>query len=375
MTAMGRPLRILHISDRLSERGGADWHMLSILHHLAHDHDLHLAVGRNDGTATASCPVSLVDNLDSRDHAAVSLDAVAERFEPDLVHLHNVVNPMVLDWARHRTSLMTVQDHRCFCPGQGKVTAQGTVCRKPMQADVCHTCFDSADYYQTIYSTTSQRLDAIGGLTLVVLSEFMKGELVAAGIDPHLIHVIPPFVWGLDSGAAPSRAPCVLFAGRLVQAKGVWDAVEAWRLSGLELPLVFAGTGSQRNLLESAGFEILGWLDHSQLSGIYRSAKALVFPPRWQEPFGIAGLEALSMGTPVAAWNSGGTQEWHPGGNLLVEWGDVAALAGALRRACATDVELPPGFAQEGLMTALRQLYRCLVQEGGTTAFDQPETF
>ena len=35
-------------------------------------------------------------------------------------------------------------------------------------------------------------------------------------------------------------------------------------------------------------------------------------PSRWQEPFGIVGLEALTLGTAVAAWDSGGVREWHP---------------------------------------------------------------
>ena len=69
------------------------------------------------------------------------------------------------------------------------------------------------------------------------------------------------------------------------------------------------------------------------MSGVYRRARAVVMPSRWQEPFGIVGLEALSLGIPVAAWESGAVAEWHPGGELLVPWGDVEALGRALSNA------------------------------------------
>jgi len=117
------------------------------------------------------------------------------------------------------------------------------------------------------------------------------------------------------STRAPARAgpPCVLFVGRLVEAKGVRDAVEAWRRSGVDLPLVVAGTGPLRAQLASwAGerdgpaIEVLGWVDRDLLSRLYRRARALLMPSRWQEPFGIAGLEALSFGVPVVAWEAGG---------------------------------------------------------------------
>ena len=88
--------------------------------------------------------------------------------------------------------------------------------------------------------------------------------------------------------------------------------------SGSGLPLVVAGTGPLRREIDAEGVEVLGWLDRRRLSAAYRRAAVLVMPSRWQEPFGIGGLEALTLGTPVAAWDSGGVREWHPGGELLV---------------------------------------------------------
>jgi hypothetical protein len=64
------------------------------------------------------------------------------------------------------------------------------------------------------------------------------------------------------------------------------------------------------------------------------------------------------MGTPVAAWRSGGVAEWHPGGRLLVDWGDVPALADALRDAVEGPRAAPPsGFDPAHLMEKLLAAY------------------
>jgi UDP-glucose:tetrahydrobiopterin glucosyltransferase len=170
------------------------------------------------------------------------------------------------------------------------------------------------------------------------------------------VTVVPPFVHGLDLEARPDRPPCVLFVGRLTATKGAMDAVEAWRLAGLDLPLVVAGTGPLRAALEESGARVLGWLNHERLSAVYKSARALVMPSRWQESFGIAGLEALTLGTPVAAWRSGGVGEWHAGEGLA-PWGDIPALAAALRNAVGRRAEAPVGFDRESLMDRLAGVY------------------
>jgi glycosyltransferase involved in cell wall biosynthesis len=153
----------------------------------------------------------------------------------------------------------------------------------------------------------------------------------------------------------------VLFVGRLTEAKGVRDAVDAWRLSEVGLPLVFAGTGLLRSFLEDRGFEVLGWLPRRGLSAAYRRARALLMPSRWQEPFGIAGLEALNFGIPVVAWNSGGIAEWHPGEGL-VPWGDVPALARSLREAVGFRAQAPTGFDRAVLMDRLQAVYGAVAQ-------------
>ena len=351
-------MRVLHVADRLSDRGGAYLALLGTIDALSSDgHEQHLAVGRDDGTVQPLCPLDIVPGLDSRTRAGADLEPLLARPRPDLVHVHNVVNPAVLEWAAGVDAVMTVQDHRFFCPGRGKWTSTGRVCGDAMGREVCAGCFDDRDYFEDTLALTAERLAALKRLRLTVLSSYMRRELVQAGVSPERITVVPPFAHGLDLAARADGAPCVLFVGRLAEAKGVRDAIEAWRRSASDLPLVVAGTGPLRREIEAEGIEVLGWLDRRRLSAVYRRAAVVVMPSRWQEPFGIVGLEALTLGTPVAAWESGGVREWHPGGELLVPWGDVEGLARALRIGPGQRVETPGAFARDLLARRLETLY------------------
>ncbi len=356
-------MRILHVADRLSDRGGADLALLGLVDALSRRHEQYLAVGRDDGAVCAPCPVTVVPNLDARLRADADLDPLLMRRRPDLVHVHNVVNPAVLAWAAGVNAVVTIQDHRFFCPGRGKWASDGRVCGDAMGREVCAGCFEDRAYFENTLALTAQRLESVSRLRLTVLSAYMERELIQAGIPAEQVTVVPPVAYGLDPHARADGPPCVLFAGRVVEAKGIRDAVDAWRRSGVELPFVVAGTGPLRRQIEAEGVEVLGWLDRRRLSAAYRRAAVLVMPSRWQEPFGIVGLEALTLGAPVAAWDSGGVSEWHPGGELLVPWGDVDGLARALRVGPRRRAEPPRGFEPGVLLRRLEAVYGARASE------------
>jgi glycosyltransferase involved in cell wall biosynthesis len=355
-------VRILHLVDRLTDRGGAYRHLLGVLDALAPGHESVLAVGVDEGSATPRARLRVVPGLEARTALPVDLDSLRDAVRPDVVHAHNLMNPAALAWAAaQERAVLTVQDHRFFCPTRGKWTTDGRVCREAMSQDVCAGCFDDDAYFADVFALTRARLAEARRLSVVVLSRYMRGELLAAGLSPERVQVVPPFVHDLEPRARPDGPPCVLFVGRLVEAKGVADAVLAWRRSGVDLPLLCAGTGPLRESAARSGAQVLGWVSRERLGALYARARAVLVPSRWQEPFGIVGLEALHCGAPVVAYEGGGIAEWHPGGDLLVPWGDVDALAAALGRAVALPAAdrpaPPPGFARAALMEELIAVY------------------
>ena len=220
---------------------------------------------------------------------------------------------------------MSVQDHRVFCPGFGKVTLDNTLCEKPMGKEVCAACFEDPVYGSTMLALTRARRDAIEGATLLVLSRYMRSELEAVGLGN--VEVLPPWV---NAAKQPEfGGDYVFLGGRLVAHKGVLLGVEAWRASRVEAPLRVAGEGPLEGQME--GVDLLGWLPRDQLVEMLGKAGVVLFPGRWQEPFGLLAVEALGQGTPVIAMSAGGVNEFADAGCALVELGDVHAMAETLR--------------------------------------------
>jgi glycosyltransferase involved in cell wall biosynthesis len=218
-----------------------------------------------------------------------------------------------------------------------------------MAPGTCADCFEDPDYFRHVYALTEERLAAVRRLTLTTLSRYMAGELEAVGVPAARVTVVPPGLTATLRRPSPPGRGHVGLVGRLSEAKGVRDAVDAWRRSGTDLPLVAAGTGPLRAWLESQGVVVTGWLERAGLADFLSRTRALLLLPRWQEPFGMAGLEALAEGVPVVAWESGGISEWHPG--PLLAWGDVDGAGAALR------ASLLAGPAPEPLRASLRERF------------------
>ena len=79
----------------------------------------------------------------------------------------------------------------------------------------------------------------------------------------------------------------------------------------------------------------------------------VVFPVRWEEPFGLVPLEAMAVGRPVVSTARGGTSEFvRDGENALVfDPDDDAALAACVTR-LAQDDALRAALVSAGGQTA-----------------------
>lgn len=109
----------------------------------------------------------------------------------------------------------------------------------------------------------------------------------------------------------------LFFIGTLSHNKGVDIAVRAAHKLGL--PLILAGEvrESDKEFLEREVFPLIdgekikfiGEVNHAEKAALYAGAKALLFPSRWNEAFGLVIAEALACGTPVIAMNNGSPSE------------------------------------------------------------------
>ena len=177
-------------------------------------------------------------------------------------------------------------------------------------------------------------------------------ELVRLGADPRRITVVPCGVDRRRFTAAgpveprPGGSPRLLAACRLVERKGIGDAIAALaRIPGAELhvaggpPLEGLGADPEAQRLRALAnrlgvgdrLVLRGCVDRDRLPALIRSADAVVCVP-WYEPFGIVPLEAMACGVPVVASAVGGQIDSvvHGVTGLHVPPRDPPALAVAL---------------------------------------------
>ncbi len=114
----------------------------------------------------------------------------------------------------------------------------------------------------------------------------------------------------------PKPEGYLAFLGRISPEKGVEDAIEIARKTGLKLQIAAKIDESEKNYaksleaqLSSPWVEFIGEISDREKPDFLGGASALLFPIRWPEPFGIVMIEALAAGTPVIAYGAGSVPE------------------------------------------------------------------
>ena len=185
---------------------------------------------------------------------------------------------------------------------------------------------------------------------VLVPSRTSARELVARGLDPGRVRVLPR--WVDDELFAPEHRdeslrarycrdgePLLVYAGRVSREKSVDLLAKAFRDvidGGATAHLLIAGDGPFREdmqrLLVGYPASFLGFVPQDELAVVYASSDILVFPSS-TDTSGLVVLEAQAAGLPVIVTDRGGPAEHVMPGEtgLVVPGDDRAALAGAIR--------------------------------------------
>ena len=126
----------------------------------------------------------------------------------------------------------------------------------------------------------------------------------------------------------------LVFLGRVGPEKGCHHAIEVARMTGRRLLIAAKCNEAEERRYFRRHVEpclddrvrYVGEVDHRAKLELLRGAEALVFPVEWEEPFGLAMIEAMACGTPVVATRRGSTPEVViPGlnGALVDDWRDM----------------------------------------------------
>ena len=157
--------------------------------------------------------------------------------------------------------------------------------------------------------------------------------------------------------------------------KGAHRAIEVARKAGMRVLLA----AKMREPWERSYFDeqvapllgpdavYLGEVPHEHKLELLSQARALLFPIRWNEPFGMVMLESMACGTPVLAFPEGAVPEVVEDGKTGFLCEDETAMADALGRVdqlsradCRASVE--GYFSTERMVADHIELYRELLR-------------
>ncbi|GGK00655.1 glycosyl transferase [Pilimelia anulata] len=172
-----------------------------------------------------------------------------------------------------------------------------------------------------------------------------------------------------------------LFLGRFHPTKAPHLAVEAAHAAGVRL--ILAGKCAEPP--EQAYFraeveprlrdtdEVFGVADATAKRELLAGARCLLFPIRWEEPFGMVMIEAMACGTPVVALRGGAVPEVLVHGETGFICDDPAELPAAMARVGEIDpaacrARVAAHFSAEKLALGYETAYRTALSRRQATA-------
>jgi glycosyltransferase involved in cell wall biosynthesis len=324
-------MNVLLIHNAYQQPGGEDVVVAQegrLLEQHGHKVTLYARSNHELDTLSFAQRLGLVNRIISATDSKLAVRGILRELRPDVVHVHNtfaLVSPSVYEACQQEDVpvVQTLHNYRLLCPA-ATFYRDGKICQKcithGLLSSVRHACYRDSRLMSGAIAlmlkthrarqTWNRRIDAY-----IALSRFAKNKFVQCGLPASKIYVKPNFVEP-DPGERAHSGDYALFVGRLSPEKGLSTLVKAWEQLPAKVPLVIAGDGPIRPLLETevanAGLRCIRFAGQLKRDGIYelmKKAAFLVVPSVWEEPFGLIVAEAFACGTPVLGASIGGIQE------------------------------------------------------------------
>jgi len=153
-------------------------------------------------------------------------------------------------------------------------------------------------------------------------------------------HGLDASAFEFGDGAGDEEGEYFVFLGRMSPDKGAHRAIEVARKAGVRVLMA----AKMREPWERTYFDesvapllgpdavYLGEVPHERKLELLAGARALLFPIRWNEPFGMVMLESMACGTPVIAFPEGAAPEVVEDGHTGFLCEDESEMVDALGR-------------------------------------------
>lgn len=194
----------------------------------------------------------------------------------------------------------------------------------------------------TFYKYLLKLLNRYKKLKFVTLSNFVKEQLILDGYSSNKIEVIYNM---LDKKniirTKVVKKKQILYIGRLEIEKGIHDVFSAFEtLRDNSIELIIVGEGSQSANIKNHinerslnNIKLQGYLSSKKLLALFKSAKVIIAPSIWPEPFGRFIQDSYATGIPLITTKVGGIPEGIKNGQtgLLIEPNNPQQLVNAIK--------------------------------------------
>ena len=238
-----------------------------------------------------------------------------------------------------------------------------------------------AGWYQGLPAKKQKRI--VQGINrvdrFIVLTASWRDYYVSIGVEPDKIAVLNNIVGAPSlplSKSLPGEPLRLLFLGDIIDRKGIFDLVKALSFVQSPCTLDIGGRGEEeqlRALIVRLGLEekvhYHGFVAGKDKEALLARADVFVLPS-YAEGLPISILEAMSYGCAILSTPVGGIPEVVRENGILVQPGDVSALAEALmalrddtlrRRMGAESLRVVQDYYPEAVLSHLRSIYLSLL--------------
>lgn len=201
-----------------------------------------------------------------------------------------------------------------------------------LDTPIVHTLHGSFTASTAAFYAHHGQKAALVGISAAQLASAPAG-LATVGVIPNPIDLR---LWPLQE----RKRDYLLWVGRMTAEKGPHRAIAAARIAGV--PLILAGViqpGQQAFFdrevaphIDGDRVRFVGEIGGLVKRELFAEARALLMPIRWEEPFGMVMVEALSCGTPVIAFAEGAARDLVDDGRTGFLVDDETAMAAAVGR-------------------------------------------
>ena len=285
---------------------------------------------------------------------------IIDKINPDIVHIHNIhgyyINyKVLLEYLSRNNYRVVITMHDCWTMTGHCAHFFWTDCYKWKTG--CNHCqwhkkYPSAlfiDNSKDAYILKKNLFRSIRSLTLVPvcnwLADFLQDSylkdasvcVIHNGIDINL------FKPNEDSYAIKTKYSIPIDKKMIIGVASIWvehrgqkDMLNAQEALGEDYVTVFVGLNDEQiNQLPSNCVGIKRTNNAAELAALYSAANVYV-NPSYCDSFSTTNIEALSCGTPVVAYKTGGnTESLTDDTGVVVECGDVHGLIDGIKKVCS----------------------------------------